>query len=103
MINAKELRAKYFDDTTPDQVIINQLDKIEKLIIQAAEQKQDFVMEIVPIKVKDKIKEELENEDYTVWSSPVGIVTDEEELKQKGLQYITITWDENLVFFDELN
>ena len=30
MINAKELRAKYFDDTTPDQVIINQLDKIEK-------------------------------------------------------------------------
>lgn len=103
MINAKELRAKYFDNTTPDKVIKNQLEKIEKLIIQAAEQKQDFVMAIVPIKVKDKIKEELENEDYTVWSSPVAIVTNEEELKQKGLQYITITWDENLVFWDELN
>lgn len=102
MINAKELRAKYFDDKTPDKVIKNQLDKIEQMIIQAAEQKHDFVMAIVPIKFKNKIKEELENEDYTVWSSPVGFVTDEEELKQKGLQYITITWDENLVFFDEL-
>lgn len=103
MINAKELRAKYFDNTTPDKVIKNQLEKIEKLIIQAAEQKQDFVMAIVPIKVKDKIKEELENEDYTVWSSPVAIVNNEEELKQKGLQYITIAGDENLVFWDELN
>ena len=103
MINAKELRAKYFDNTTPDKVIKNQLEKIEKLIIQAAEQNQDFVLAIVPIKVKDKIKEELENEDYTVWSSPVAIVNNEEELKQKGLQYITIAWDENLVFWDELN
>lgn len=96
MINAKELRNKYFpkDDTA----FVDAMNEIEKQIIAAAEEKEEFVIVVVPTIMKKRIKEELENEDYTVSSSAV---TPNPAPLPDDKSYITVFWPEDLVFFEE--
>lgn len=97
MINAKEIRNKYFpkDDTA----FVNTMNQIEKQIITAAESKEESVIVKVPRTLKDRIKAELEDEDYTVSSSVVGRC--DESLDSDVYSHITIFWPEDLVFFEE--
>lgn len=97
MINAKELRNKYFpkDDTA----FVEAMNEIEKRIIAAAEAKEESVIVKVPRKLKDRIKASLEDEDYTVSSSVVGRC--DESLDSDVYSHITIFWPEDLVFFEE--
>ena len=97
MINAKELRNKYFpkDDT----VFVDAMNEIEKQIIAAAEAKEESVIVKVPRNLKPRIKASLEDEDYTVSSSVVGRC--DESLDGDVYSHITIFWPEDLVFFDE--
>ena len=97
MINAKELRNKYFpkDDTA----FVDAMNEIEKQIIAAAEAKEESVIVKVPRNLKTRIKASLEDEDYTVSSSVVGRC--DESLDSDVYSHITIFWPEDLVFFDE--
>lgn len=96
MINAKELRNKYFpkDDTA----FVDAMNDIEKQIIAAAEAKEESVIVKVPRNLKTRIKASLEDEDYTVSSSVVGRC--DESLDSDVYSHITIFWPEDLVFFD---
>lgn len=90
MINATELRKKYFNDDS-DANIKDIMDSIEKKIVEYAEKHEEWLIVQVPVKYKDCIKSKLEDLDYTVWSSPIG------EPKEKLLpynQFITICWEE---------
>lgn len=97
MINAKELRNKYFpkDDTA----FVDAMNEIEKQIIAAAEAKEESVIVKVPRNLKTRIKAELEDEDYTVSSSVVGRC--DESMDSDAYSHITIFWPEDLVFFEE--
>ena len=97
MINAKELRNKYFpkDDTA----FVDAMNAIEKQIIAAAEAKEESVIVKVPRNLKDRIKADLEGEDYPVSSSVVGRC--DESLDSDEYSHITIFWPEDLVFFEE--
>ena len=96
MINAKELRNKYFykDDTN----LVDVMNEIEKQIIAAAEKKEESVIVKVPRRLKASIKADLEDEDYTVSSSVVGRC--DESLDSDEYSHITIFWPEDLVFFE---
>ncbi len=98
MINAKELRNKYFpkDDAAS---FVDAMNEIEKQIIAAAEEKKESVIVKVPRKLKDRIKADLEDEDYTVSSSVVGRC--DESMDSDVYSHITIFWPEDLVFFEE--
>lgn len=90
MINARELRKKYFKDD-PNADIKSIMDSIEKKIIEYAKKHEEWLIVQVPVKYKDWIKSNLEDLDYTVWSSAIG------EPKEKllpGNQFITICFDE---------
>lgn len=95
MINAKELRNTYFpkDDTA----FVKTMNQIEQQIIAAAKAKEEAVIVVVPTDLKKRIKEELENEDYTVSSSAV---TKDPEPLPDGKSYITVFWPEDLVFLE---
>lgn len=97
MINAKELRNKYFpkDDTA----FVNTMNLIETQIITAAKVKEESVIVKVPRTLKDRIKAALEDEDYTVSSSAVG--RRDEYLDSDEYSHITIFWPEDLVFLEE--
>ena len=97
MINAKELRNKYFpkDDTA----FVDAMNEIEKQIIAAAEAKEESVIVKVPRNLKTRIKASLEDEDYTVSSSVVGRC--DESMDSDAYSHITIFWPEDLVFFEE--
>lgn len=98
MINAKDLRNKYFpkDDT----VFVNAMHQIETQILTAAEAKEESVVVKVPRTLKDRIKSALEDEDYTVSSSAVGRRRDE-AMDSDEYSHITIFWPEDLVFLEE--
>lgn len=97
MINAKTLRNTYFpkDDTA----FVDAMNDIEKQIIAAAEAKEESVIVVVPTDLKKRIKEELENEDYTVSSSAV---TRDPAPLPDGKSYITVFWPEDLVFMGDM-
>lgn len=97
MINAKTLRNTYFpkDDTA----FVDAMNDIEKQIIAAAEEKEESVIVVVPTDLKKRIKEELENEDYTVSSSAV---TRDPAPLTDGKSYITVFWSEDLVFMGDM-
>lgn len=98
MINAKDLRNKYFpkDDT----VFVNAMHQIETQILTAAEAKEESVVVKVPRTLKDRIKSALEDEDYTVSSSAVGRRRDE-AMDSDEYSHITIFWPDDLVFWEE--
>lgn len=95
MINAKELRNKYFPKD--DVAFVKTMKQIEQQIIAAATAKEESVIVVVPTDLKKRIKEELENEDYTVSSSAV---TKDPEPLPDGKSYITVFWPEDLVFWE---
>ena len=97
MINAKELRNKYFPKD--DAAFVDAMNEIEKQIIAAAEAKEESVIVKVPRNLKTRIKASLEDEDYTVSSSVVGRC--DESLNSDVYSHITIFWPEDLVFFEE--
>ena len=99
MINAKDLRNKYFpkDDTA----FVHAMNQIETQILTAAEAKEESVVVKVPRTLKDRIKAALEDEDYTVSSSAVGRRT--EAMDSDEYSHITIFWPEDLVFWEENN
>ena len=97
MINAKELRNKYFPKD--DAAFVDAMNEIEKQIIAAAEKKEESVIVKVPRNLKTRIKDSLEDEDYTVSSSVVGRC--DESLDSDVYSHITIFWPEDLVFFEE--
>lgn len=97
MINAKELRNKYFpkDDTA----LVNAMNEIEKQIIAAAEKKEDYVVVGIPKALKERIKSALEDSYYTVGSAALGRRDD--SMGTNTHTYITVMWPEDLVFLDE--
>ena len=97
MINAKELRNKYFpkDDTA----FVNTMNLIEMQIITAAKVKEESVIVKVPRTLKDRIKAALEDEDYTVSSSAVG--RRDEYMDSDEYSHITIFWPDDLVLWEE--
>ena len=97
MINAKELRNKYFpkDDTA----FVNTMNLIEMQIITAAKVKEESVIVKVPRTLKDRIKAALEDEDYTVSSSAVG--RRDEYMDSDEYSHITIFWPDDLVFWED--
>ena len=97
MINAKDLRNKYFPKD--DAAFVDAMNAIEKQIIAAAEAKEESVVVKVPRTLKDRIKSALEDEDYTVSSSAVG--RRDEHLDSDDYSHITIFWPEDLVFWEE--
>lgn len=97
MINAKDLRNKYFPKD--DAAFVDAMNAIEKQIIAAAEAKEESVIVKVPRTLKDRIKAALEDEDYTVSSSAVGRRT--ESMDSDEYSHITIFWSEDLVFWEE--
>lgn len=97
MINAKELRNKYFPKD--DAAFVDAMNEIEKQIIAAAEEKKESVIVKVPRNLKARIKADLEDEDYTVSSSVVGRC--DESMDIDAYSHITICWPEDLVFFEE--
>lgn len=97
MINAKELRNKYFPKD--DAAFVDAMNAIEKQIIAAAEAKDESVVVKVPRNLKGRIKDALEDEDYTVSSSAVG--RRDEYMDSDEYSHITIFWPEDLVFFEE--
>ena len=96
MINAKELRNKYFPKD--DAAFVDAMKDIEKQIIAAAEANEESVIVKVPRTLKDRIKAALEEEDYTVSSSVVGRC--DESMDSDEYSHITIFWTEDLVFFE---
>jgi len=94
MINARELRKKYMNDFIPVDMQ-ECLKSIEKQIVEQAKLGEDFVEVAVPTEYKSNIKEELENEDYTVCSSSLS-----GKIAPEHHQYITVMWDKDLVYFD---
>jgi len=96
MINAKDLRNKYFPKDNAE--FVEAMNEIEKQIVAAAEQNEEAVIVVVPKDLKKRIKEELENEDYTVSSSSV---TKDPPPLPDDKSYITVFWPEDLVFWDE--
>ena len=90
MINARLLREKYMKD----YILPKCLASIEKEIIEQAKAGEDYLEVAVPIEYKNRIKEELEAEDYTVFSSSLSDKTAPEHY-----QYITINWDKELVYY----
>ena len=97
MINAKDLRNKYFPKD--DAAFVNAMHQIETQILTAAEAKEESVVVKVPRTLKDRIKAALEDEDYTVSSSAVGRRT--ESMDSDEYSHITIFWPEDLVFWEE--
>ena len=97
MINAKELRNKYFPKD--DAVFVDTMNAIEKQIIAAAEAKEESVVVKIPRNLKGRIKDALEDEDYTVSSSAVG--RRDEYMDSDEYSHITIFWPEDLVFWEE--
>lgn len=97
MINAKELRNKYFPKD--DAAFVDAMNAIEKQIIAAAEAKEESIIAKVPRQLKDRIKAALEDEDYTVSSSAVCRL--DEYLDSDEYSHITIFWPEDLVFWEE--
>ena len=97
MINAKELRNKYFPKD--GAAFVDAMNEIEKQIIAAAEEKKESVIVKVPRNLKARIKADLEDEDYTVSSSAVG--RRDESMDSDAYSHITIFWPEDLVFFEE--
>ena len=97
MINAKELRKKYFPKD--DVEFVDAMNEIEKQVIAAAEQHEDHVVVGVPKELKERIKSALEDDDYTVCSAALG--RRDEFMGTNTHTYITVMWPEDLVFWDE--
>jgi hypothetical protein len=95
MINARELRKKYMNDFNVPVDMQECLESIEKQIIEQAKSGEDFLEVAVPAEYKANIKEELEDEEYTVCSSSLS-----NKVAPEHYQYITIMWDKDLVYFD---
>ena len=95
MINARELRKKYMNDYIIPVDIQECLKSVEKQIIEQAKLGEDFLEVAVPTEYKSNIKEELENEEYTVYSSSIS-----GKIAPEHHQYITVMWDKDLVYFD---
>lgn len=90
MIDATEIRKKYFNDDR-DADIKSIMDSIEKKIVEYAEKHEEWLIVQVPVKYKECIKSKLEELDYTVWSSAIG---ETKEKLLRGNQFITICWEE---------
>lgn len=98
MINAKELRQKYMMDNIVPVEFTECLKQIEQKIIEAAQNQKEAIDVAVPRIYKKRIKEELEDEDYTVIS---GILRKDNLNLESDLEYITVMWFKDLVNFDE--
>lgn len=97
MINAKELRQKYMMDNIVPVEFTECLKQIEQKIVEAAQNQKEAIDVAVPRMYKKRIKEELEDEDYTVIS---GILRKDNLNLDSDLEYITIMWFKDLVNFD---
>lgn len=86
MINASELRKKYFNEESFNDSIFEQLKTLcEKSIIVAAEKGEDSVSINIPLMYKKRIADWLEDNEYTV----LGV--------NDSLDEIYIYWSEELV------
>lgn len=98
MINAKELRKKYMMDNIVPVDFTECLKQIEQKILKAAQNQKEAIDIAVPIKYQKRIKEELEDEDYTVIS---GTLRKDNLNLESHLEYITVMWYKDLVDFVE--
>lgn len=98
MINAKELRKQYMMDNIVPVEFTECLKQIEQKIVEAAQNQKEAIDIAVPRMYKKRIKEELEDGDYTVIS---GILRKDNLNLDSDLEYITIMWFKDLVNFDE--
>lgn len=94
MINAKELRQKYMMDNIVPVDFTECLKQIEQKIVEAAQNQKEVIDVAVPRMYKKRIKEELEDEDYTVIS---GILRKDNLNLESDLEYITIMWFKDLI------
>ena len=94
MINAKELRKQYMMDNIVLVDFTECLKQIEQKIVEAAQNKKEAIDVAVPRKYKKRIKEELEDEDYTVIS---GVLRKDNLNLESDLEYITVMWFKDLV------
>lgn len=95
MIDAKELRKKYMNDNDIPVDITECLEQIEQQIIEAAQNQKEAISIPVPRKYKIRIKEELENENYTVIS---GTLRKDNLNLESHLEYITVMWYKDLIY-----
>lgn len=94
MINAKELRKKYYNDNIVPVDFTECLKQIEQKIVEAAQNQKEAIDVAVPRMYKKRIKEELEDEDYTVIS---GVLRKDNLNLESDLEYITVMWFKDLV------
>ena len=73
------------------------LKQIEQKIVEAAQNQKEAIDVAVPRIYKKRIKEELEDEDYTVIS---GVLRKDNLNLDSDLEYITIMWFKDLVNFE---
>ena len=97
MINAKELRKQYMMDNIVPVDFTECLKQIEQKIVEAAQNQKEAIDVAVPRIYKKRIKEELEDEDYTVIS---GVLRKDNLNLDSDLEYITIMWFKDLVNFE---
>ena len=97
MINAIELRKKYMMDNIVPVDFTECLKQIEQKIIEAAQNQKEAIDIAVPRKYKKRIKEELENENYTV----IGGELRKDNLNlESHLEYITVMWNKDLIDYE---
>ena len=94
MINAKELRKQYMMDNIEPVDMTECLKQIEQQIVEAAQNQKEAIDVAVPRKYKKRIKEELEDEDYTVIS---GTLRKDNLNLESDLEYITVMWFKDLI------
>lgn len=98
MINAKELRKKYMMDNIVPVKFTECLKQIEQQIVEAAQNQKEAIDVAVPREYRKRIKEALEDENYTVIN---GVLRKDNLNLESDLEYITIMWYKDLVNFDE--
>ena len=94
MINAKELRKQYMMDNIVPVDFAECLKQIEQKIVEAAQNQKEAIDVAVPRMYKKRIKEELEDEDYTVIS---GTLRKDNLNLESDLEYITVMWFKDLI------